>query len=283
MAGPFPDAPRASAPYSGLDSDGSEVNASTKDIDHGIERAAPKPSDGGDHVADDSDTSDYRSFDSDSDNELDDGGGEADTRTAEELGRREDERKRVLEAAGLIIMHDTSTLPPVPPRRRASKKRIGRGKALPPVPKLKKGGSNNEKRELPPPPPSSTDSILEADDAFSRYEQFKQQQPNTNRFSVVSVTSVETTPGSPPSISHSLTPSVTRESDTGKTSNSLLSFFGLGSTQITASTSGERRTANISGPIITAVDPSISRENSPTLSFGIVSNSFLRLVPSAGP
>jgi hypothetical protein len=35
----------------------------------------------------------------------------------------------------------------------------------------------------------------------------------------------------------------------------------------------ERKTVNISGPIITAVEPNISRANSPAPSFGIVSGS----------
>ena len=267
MTRPFPDALGAPSPYSGIGSDGPKVDEPPTDVINRDDRATGEPSHESEHIVDDSDSSHCMSFDSDSDDEVEDGDGDkTEEPSAEDLQRREEEKRRVLEAAGLIIKHDSSAPPPVPPRRRPSKKRAARAKQLPPrrpIPRVQENELSNLDRALPPVPMSTADPILQADDAFARYEQFKQKQPPTNRFSVTSVDSIP----------HSLTPSISpvaRESDGGKTGSALLSFFGLGFTA--PSTSAERRTVNISGPIITAVESNISSENSPTPSFGLVSN-----------
>lgn len=131
-------------------------------------------------------SSDYLSFD-DSDNEDD----------ADEKARRERERQLVLEAAGLIVKQDVGP-PPTRPKRRpapaAPAKRRPNGpermlsmhKELPPVPSVLEPDVEEEE---PPTPDPELSHEARLDDAFARYESFKNVQANMNRLSVVSTNS----------------------------------------------------------------------------------------------
>lgn len=184
----------------------------------------------------DSDSSDYLSFDeSEEDNVHPD--------TKAERAARAHERQLVLEAAGLIVtQHDK--LPPALVRTRSYKRRPAplaptktrlstSGKDLPPTPEV-----------VPSPEPELIDHAQRLDDAFDRYESFKNSQRSSNRISLASNMSVEAYPPSP---TISITPSREREGE-GRTYSHLLSFLGRSRTP----EEKERSTIklNISAPII---------------------------------
>ena len=129
-------------------------------------------------TADSDSSSEYHSFDDDHDD--DDGSTRA---------TRERERQLVLEAAGLIVQTDVG----VPLRRRSTKRR-----PAPPAPDRHGHGEENlatGEKDLPAVPSHSTTPEPELsyearlDDAFARYEAFKDRQVTPNRLSVVSIES----------------------------------------------------------------------------------------------
>lgn len=130
---------------------------------------------------DDSDDSDYLSSD---DTE--------ESNSAKEA--RERERQLVLEAAGLVVNQDVK--PPPRQKRRpapAAPQRVPpEHKDLPPIPDPEAG---------PDQPAEKVDHEAELDDAFARYESFRNTQSNLNRFSVVSADSVISPTSPTPTIS----------------------------------------------------------------------------------
>lgn len=210
-------------------------------------------------VADDSDSdsddsdSDYLSFDDD----------ESDS---EEALAREKERQLVLEAAGLIVKKNDG---PPPPRPKARRPAPAAPRRAPSVNTL-----DSVNKELPAPPPMVDDPEPEPepepepvshearlDDAFARYESFKNHQLDLNRLSIVSTATVAseatTVPSSPTGTfassmtSVSLPPShAGRESDT---SSRYSGFLG----RLTGATGGrgspgERERRSVAGLSISA-------------------------------
>ena len=223
--------------------------------------------------------------DSDSDSDPSDEGITEEQRQ-HEREQRELERIRVLEAAGLIIKQPAEgKKPPAPPIRRRSTKKGRRPPPAAPLPSLPPAASERE-RELPPLPPPSPRARL--DDAYERYEAFKNREftisSSTNRDSAAfTVSDASSIPPSSPRLpvtpgmgtvslspTSSIPPAVHESRSSGYTG--LLSFLSRSKTP-----GEEKKTlsiASISAPVIsapitgtgTAAPP---RENSPV--FGSVS------------
>lgn len=202
--------------------------------------------------SDDSDAK-YLSFD-DSDEEDQ----ETEERRRSERQARASERERVLEAAGLIVRKDERRPPP----------KIPRGHRPPPaVPDrltIITEPASDKVKVLPsvPAPHDGTESIMYVNDAYERYEAFKQSQ--LNRLSVAS--EVEFTPSptvTSPTLSVAFSTTKTDSSE-GRFSDKLRDFLGRSKTP-------EERRANliISGPILTREPTPVASENS--AAFGAVS------------
>ena len=198
--------------------------------------------------------------------------------TDEERIAREREKQLVLEAAGLIVNQDTSGPPPKLVRAKSKSKRrpapavptrtFSISKDLPPVPVLEEP----EEAE-----PEEIDHATRLDDAFARYESFRNAQLNQNRLSVVSTDSsntISTLTASPTSLTSptvlSPTHSQGRESEGGRYSH-FLHFL----TRSKTPEQGDRKTSLvISAPIMSTSTSAASfadepsRTNSP--SFGTV-------------
>ena len=167
----------------------------------------------------------------------------------EEREAREAERQRVLEAAGLIITKSDRKPPPRPARRRSTRKR----RPVPAVPTRHERGSSSASKELPPPPEDSKDTSLRLDDAYERYEAYKQSNGNLNRLSIVSVDSTTSMPSPSPSFAMQSSPSVASSEQEGRTASHFLhSLLG----RRTPGTEAETRTRPvISGPILQEKEP----------------------------
>ncbi|KAI0689841.1 hypothetical protein BC835DRAFT_1407733 [Cytidiella melzeri] len=155
----------------------------------------------------------------------------------EEREARELERQRVLSAAGLIIMKSEREPPPRPARRKSTRKR----RPAPAVPAQRRPPRRPSK-DLPVVPDSeSADTPLKLDDAYERYEAYKNTTSNLNRLSTASL---DTSPSLiSPSPSLILSSSAEPES---RSHSHFLSFFG----RKTPANDGEGRTMPIiSGPI----------------------------------
>jgi len=232
--------------------------------------------------------------DSDSDTEPSEDEEMTEEQRQHEREQRELERIRVLETAGLIIKQPAEgKTPPAPPLRRRSTKKGRRPPPAAPAPDLPATTSGRE-RELPPLPPLSPRARL--DDAYERYETFKNREAasssTANRDSTAfTVSDASSIPPSSPrmpitpgmgTVSLSPTPSTlpaVHESKSGGYSG-LLSFLSRSKTP-----SEEKRTfsvASISAPMISAPIPvnavsTPTRENSPA--FGSVSAIFAQNPP----
>jgi hypothetical protein len=164
----------------------------------------------GNESASDSATTEYHSF-SDSDSENDE---TAMTEEERKLERevRAVERQLVLEAAGIIVKKDSTG----PPRHLQRRRTIAPGRSM------------HRPAPAPPPPPTSTqradldelDRPTRAqehlDDAYERYEAFKQQ---SSRLSISSIDQLSPLPPASPSLgsgTFSLAPARPRESLTDK-------------------------------------------------------------------
>ena len=176
---------------------------------------------------------------------------------------RASERERVLQAAGLIVRKDGRRPPPKIPRKHRPPPIVPERLTIVTQP------ATDKDKELPSVPASQdyAESVMYVNDAYERYEAFKQSQ--LNRLSVAS--SFETTP-SPTVTSPTLSVAVSMskaDSSEGRFSDKLRDFLGRSKTP-------EERRANltISGPIS---GPIITREPSPVASessaaFGAVSH-----------
>jgi hypothetical protein len=161
-----------------------------------------------------SDSSDYLSF-----GESDDEHVYPETKAEREA--RANERQLVLEAAGLIVtQHDKP--PPALVRARSNKRR-----PAPVVPdKQMVSISASLIKDLPPVPEPAADPepdhAKRLDDAFDRYESFKNSQYSSNRMSIASTLSGEAFPSSP---TISITPSRERDGES-KSYSHFLNFLG---------------------------------------------------------
>lgn len=193
----------------------------------------------------------------------DDSEDDDDEQTESNREAREKERQRVLEAAGLIV-----TLEVKPPLR-LERVRSGRQRRPPPVApyrSLDVSNSSTPVKDLPSVPERDNSPIdsVRLDDAFDRYEAFKQTQGNTNnRLSVAS--SFETALSTPAESSPaaSLAPSISGEN---RPYSNLLHFL---SRKTPANEAPEKKMLTISSPIMNLPE-GLLRENSPA--FGSVSS-----------
>ncbi|KAI0657182.1 hypothetical protein C8Q70DRAFT_1005943 [Cubamyces menziesii] len=232
-----------------------DVSSSTEDATP--ERAAPDtdPERSDEDENSDSDSSEYvTASDSDTDDSEDDS--EDEVEQSEEARRQERqaraaERQRVLEAAGLIIKTETQP-PPRPARVRSHRRR----RPAPAVPDRSPQIPSSPSKELPAVPESeSANNSLRLDDAFERYEAYRQNHLAMNRLSVASFESgVSTT--SPQSSTFSLTPVPSESGDSR--SHSFFHLFG----RRTPANDGEPRVM----PVISA--PILQRASSPASSEG---------------
>ncbi|KAF9806131.1 hypothetical protein IEO21_08793 [Rhodonia placenta] len=191
---------------------------------------------------------------------------------AVEREARELERQRVLEAAGFIIKSDVKP-PPRPVRTRSRRKR----RPPPAVPRPRSTSSLplSPEKDLPEPPePEDADHSLRLDDAFERYEAFRQANPNVNRLSIASMdsnTSMQT-PTTP----------ITRSASTEPEPRVPLLFFSIFGRK-TPANDGEARTMPvISAPILTkdAGTPTMEGDSGFGSSWGsLVDRSALEEIP----
>ena len=171
---------------------------------------------------------------------------------------RASERERVLDAAGLIVRKDGRRPPPKTPRRHRRPPAVPERLTIITEPASVKG------KHLPSVPASQdgSENITYVNDAYERYEAFKQSQ--VNRLSTAS--SIEITPSptvTSPTLSVALsTPKA--DSSEGKFSDKLRDFLGRSKTP-------EERRSNltISGPILTREPSPVAYEDS--AAFGAVS------------
>lgn len=219
-------------------------------------RQGPNPSHQTAEESDDSD-SEYLSFD-DSDEENQ----ETEEQHRMEREARAFERQRVLEAAGLIVRKDGHRPPPKVPRKRRPPPVVPDRLAVVTEP----GGDKDKELPSVPTPQDGEESIILVDDAYERYEAFKQSQ--LKRLSFAS--SLEITP-SPTITSPTLSVATSMskaDSSEGKFSDKLRDFLGRSKTP-------EVRRPNliisgpISGPILTRESSPVGSENS--TAFGAVS------------
>lgn len=197
--------------------------------------------------------SEYMSF-----GESDDEDGDHEETKAEREARAH-ERQLVLEAAGLIVKEDVK-----PPADVVRSRSLRKRRPPPAAPQKSTAATTSPAKELPRvPEPSAEESAARLDDAFDRYENYKQaHETSNNRLSVISV---DTTQSSPP-VSPSPTQGSTREGDS-KSYSSLLHFLGRRTPN-----DGEKRTMPIiSGPIMQQKSSDNSSDSSAT--FGSVSAS----------
>jgi actin cytoskeleton-regulatory complex protein PAN1 len=215
------------------------------------------------HDADDDNSID---FDSDSDSEYVSFDDIEDQASDKET--RERERQLVLEAAGLVVNQDAKP-PPKPKHRPAPcvpQPVLSRQKTLPRVP---------DSKAEPDPDIEKVDYEASLDDAFARYESFRNTQSNLNRLSVISTES-GTSPVSPTPTISSMAMSLTHSG--GGESSSRYSHFLQFLKSGNKTPEGERRsvaTLNISAPImnLNGSSPSTPQDVPPRLntpSFGTV-------------
>lgn len=179
---------------------------------------------------------------------------------------RERERQLVLEAAGLVVNQDVKPPPkqkhrPAPPIPQPVSSRY---KDLPLVPEPEEGPG----REV-----ENVDHEASLDDAFARYESFRNNQSNLNRLSVISTDS-GTLLGSPTTTISSYPMSMSHTQSGGSESSSRYSHF-LQFLKSGNKTPEGKPKLNISAPIMTlsvsnqSTEQDVpSRSNSP--SFGMV-------------
>ncbi|KAF8328838.1 Dbl homology domain-containing protein, partial [Cantharellus anzutake] len=197
------------------------------------------------------------------------------------------ERAHILEAAGLILKMDkTEPPPPRPTRRRSAKNR-----RTPPLPPQKEPSPSSARyKELPPIPSEINNSVLHDDDAFDRYEQYRQQQSSIQGMSSPpSVTSIDNVPPSPASASYSFVSIQSKDDSSHRSGGSsfLLFLQKAGSRATTALSTDRKSTLTISAPVISApmADAGTSIQRSNTPAFGsswssLVDESALEGIPS---
>lgn len=190
----------------------------------------------------------------------DEGDQETEERRRTEREARASERQRVLEAAGLIVRKDERRPPPKIPRKQQPPP------AAPDPLTLIIEPGNSKDKELPS-VPTPQDDIMYVDDAYERYEAFKQNQ--LNRLSVASSFETITSPTvTSPTLSVAVSMSKADSSE-GRFSDKLRDFLGRSKTP-----EERRNNLTISGPIS---GPILTREPSPvacesSAAFGAVSH-----------
>jgi hypothetical protein len=247
----------------------------------------------------DSDSSDYLSFEESENGEIDHENISTSSKTSHKADKeaRERERQLVLEAAGLVVQQDVGLPPPRPPRPRGASSSSSASKTdkRRPAPAAPRRTPSSVYKELPPVPSPNAEPVPESaldelgaevdsasevvetemlthearlDDAFARYESFKNGQANqlgggggglnNNRLSVVSTDSSITMPASPTttisSVSMSQKDTIAGSSSEGRYAHFRHFLTSSGSRVVGSGEGGERRRSasvlNISAPIM---------------------------------
>jgi actin cytoskeleton-regulatory complex protein PAN1 len=240
------------------------ANLASMDVPQSNPTVVKDSADGKDDASDwDSDENDdsYETADSLESSSEDEEEPQTEEQRKAERESRELERQRVLSAAGLIIMKSEREPPPRPARRKSARKH----RPAPAVPTTRQTTARVSK-DLPSLPGNeSADAPLKLDDAYERYEAFKQTSTNLNRLSTASLDTFTSTSITSPSPSLVLTPTVEQEP---RSHSHFLSFFG----RKTPANDGEGRTMPvISGPIPISNLNRSSSMSSMNTEFGAVS------------
>ncbi|KAJ3537063.1 hypothetical protein NM688_g6740 [Phlebia brevispora] len=225
----------------------------TNQVSHGVADSADDDAD------DDTDDEDESDWDSDEDSDFftateSESSGEDEEQTEEqrraEREARALERQRVLEAAGLIVTKTDRKPPPRPARKKSVRKR--RPAPAVPMDRPRTGTGEDPALDLHAEPDHELDArenSLRLDDAYERYEAFKNSSPNMNRLSMASVDTTISFGSSAPSPSPSVTilGSPLAEADGRSHSSHFLHFFGRNKTPANDGEAPSRPV--ISGPI----------------------------------
>lgn len=256
-----------------------------------IDRRPASPDDG---VSENEEYHSFESSDEDDSGYEPTGGRRSEDERRAETEARELERLRVLEAAGLLVpgsmngdsSHPTSSSQPTALIRRRSTNTKRRRRRTPPetpnrlsiisLPPLHTQSNSHSRSESEKELPTTPKSLLQIDDAFDRYEQYRQQQNYR-----LSVSSFDTGPPSPNSLGFGFPPtlSLTSSHDTrdgrdaadgtntsgqaqGSSSNSesksYSSIFNFLSRSKTHLSEPEKPKLQISGPIFNNSDKSLN-------------------------
>ncbi|KIL68468.1 hypothetical protein M378DRAFT_184914 [Amanita muscaria Koide BX008] len=197
----------------------------------------------GDDECSDHSTSDYLSFESDNDE------------TGDLHASSERERQMVLEAAGLIVNQEVNP----PPATVRSISTLKKSQLPPIVPRRRTTRSGDPyKKDLPPLPDAEPmDHAARLDDAYERFESYRNQQLSTNRLSLIST---DSSLHSPSSMKDGV-PSTPKDNENQRRYSQFFQLFsGLRGPE------PEKRTVStltISGPISGASSYDISRSGSP--------------------
>ena len=258
--------PRGTESLRPAGSTGFDVQPPANDRGQSLHVDVPEPESESEDSSEDDTDSDFVTASESESEESDDEEQSEETRLHEREAR-EAERQRVLEAAGLIIKQEAK--PPPRPARRASRRR-------PPVPAVPERSPRltSPHKDLPPLPEPDDDAgnqSLRLDDAYERYEAFRQSHLAANRLSIASVESGTASSPTAPSFASTAgtgeaLPPVSASTSSG---SGFLHFFGR---RTPANDSGD---ATPTRPVISA--PILQREPSPgpdsEAAFGTVSGS----------
>ncbi|KAH7105277.1 Dbl homology domain-containing protein [Auriculariales sp. MPI-PUGE-AT-0066] len=204
----------------------------------------------------------YLSSEAESDDESDDSAeeGQTDEQVRAERQTRELERKRVLEAAGLIVKPAPEAPPRPAKRRRAPAPPPRTSSSIPTtVPEDGLLEPEDDADDIPPPLPPKSPVTFQLDDAYERYQKYQLAQPGHNKR--MSVSSVDV----PPSPSGTTNSSLMLPSSGGESRySSLFALFGRSKTPAGDDIAQAQKSRPvISGPISGPVTHLPSRENSP--------------------
>ncbi|KAJ7590631.1 hypothetical protein C8J56DRAFT_887202 [Mycena floridula] len=253
-----------------IETDSRERKEPTQDSSRPASSSFQSPSDVSpdpdpDSSEDDTSSSGFLSFDdSDSDSD-DDLPGYPESKAEREA--RAHERQLVLEAAGLIVKNDMEP----PPSRTGSVRRTGPQGKRRPAPAAPRKRTSSAK-DLPPLPETDhfeDEPTIHLNDAFDRYESFRQMRGN--RLSVSSIDVAQLKTELPPlSPTTSQTPSLVSQSGSqsgeGRSYSQLLNFLGRSKTPNEGrKTPGEQdgRRPVISAPILNPPSEDSTRSTSP--------------------
>ncbi|KAF8638846.1 hypothetical protein AX17_001904 [Amanita inopinata Kibby_2008] len=194
--------------------------------------------------------SDYLSFESDGGVDV------ADAKAEHEARERERERQKVLEAAGLIVTQDVRP----PPELVRTRSKNTKHRPAPAVPHRCSVRQNNSyTKDLPPVPDLELmDHATRLEDAFDRFESFRNQQLSNNRLSVISTDSVNLAPPTTSTLgTNPLARTTSRENEGQGKYSHFLHFFKTPEIEKRSSS-----TLTISAPI-SGIPQDASRSGSP--------------------
>lgn len=207
----------------------------------------------------DSSNEEYLSFESDSD--VDSVGSDKQTEEdkRKEHEARELERQRVLEAAGILVKKVDDNEPPV--RRRSVRKR----RPPPETPNRLSVASASSEKDLPPTPNSLVDHALQIDDAFERYEAYRQSKNYR-----LSMSSIDTTGPPSPGVPPSLSTTASKDGGELRSSHSTIFNFFTGGRSKTPNSEQDKPRLQISSPIIKNGNSTDLSGNEESAAFGTV-------------